>query len=32
MRDARTTRLDKVATAGAAFNYTYDFGDNWSIG
>jgi hypothetical protein len=29
IRDARTTRLDKVATTGAAFNYTYDFGDNW---
>jgi hypothetical protein len=29
VRDARRTRLDKVATAGASFTYTYDFGDNW---
>jgi hypothetical protein len=28
-RDARTTHLDKVATDGASFTYTYDFGDNW---
>ena len=28
-RDARTTRLDKVAAVGATFAYTYDFGDYW---
>ena len=28
-RDARAARLDQVATAGASFNYTYDFGDDW---
>lgn len=28
-RDARKTRLDQVAGTGAAFTYTYDFGDNW---
>ncbi|MFP5488178.1 MAG: plasmid pRiA4b ORF-3 family protein [Acidimicrobiia bacterium] len=28
-RDARTTRLDPVAGAGATFTYTYDFGDWW---
>ena len=27
--DERTTRLDAVATEGASFQYTYDFGDNW---
>lgn len=29
-RDARKTRLDTVAKAGASFTYTYDFGDNWA--
>lgn len=28
-RDARRTRLAKVAKPGTAFTYTYDFGDNW---
>jgi hypothetical protein len=28
-RDARRTRLDKVAEPGTSFAYTYDFGDNW---
>ena len=28
-RQARRTRLDKVAAAGRSFDYTYDFGDNW---
>lgn len=28
-RDARKTRLSKVAEAGTPFTYTYDFGDNW---
>ena len=28
-QDARTTRLDEVASVGSSFDYTYDFGDNW---
>jgi len=27
--DERATRLDAVATEGASFFYTYDFGDDW---
>jgi hypothetical protein len=30
MRDARRTRLDKVAKVDTSFTYTYDFGDNWT--
>lgn len=28
-RDERRTRLDAIASEGASFRYTYDFGDGW---
>jgi hypothetical protein len=28
-RDERRTRLDAIASVGASFRYTYDFGDGW---